>query len=402
MEHSVEIRDVWKMFRIYHERRDSLKDILSGRGRTAYEEFWSLREINLDIPKGQTIGIIGENGSGKSTLLKCITGILRPNKGAIAVDGKISALLELGAGFEPNLTGRENIYLNGSILQMTRKQIDAKVDSIIAFSELERFIDTPVKNYSSGMHMRLGFAIAINVNPDVLLIDEVLAVGDEAFQSKCYDAVIDIKNRGKTIILVTHDLEAVRKFCDSAVWLDGGRLMREGSTGDVIDAYRVEVHKKEREKMLQGVDEILPRGNRYGSGEARVTKLEMLDKNGQSVRGFDLGEPVKVVMDYEARPDLGELIFGVSIFAKDGTYCFGTNTGVDGLTISSSKGKGTVTLVFESLPLMAGTYLLDIGLFDQNAKHPYDYLSRTFDFKVRGGKKGESGFFHLNHEWEVS
>lgn len=399
--YAVEIKDVWKNFRIYHEKHDTLKETILKRGRTSFEEFWGLQGINMAINNGQTIGIIGENGSGKSTLLKCIAKIIEPTRGEIMVNGKVSALLELGAGFEPNLTGRENIYLNGSILQLTKKQIDESFDDIVKFAELERFIDTPVKNYSSGMQIRLGFAVAVNVDPEVLLIDEILAVGDEAFQAKCFDKILEIKNRGKTIILVTHDLVAVRKVCDSAAWLDSGRLMKEGSTAEVIDAYLGSVHKKEKEQLVDDIQEILPQGNRYGSGEVRIAELKIRDGNGVPTKMFDLGAPIKVSMRYESGKDLGDLVFGVSIFAKDGTYCFGTNSRVDDIVIPQSKGGGTVTLAFNAVSLMAGTYLLDVAIFDPTCSHTYDYLSRSYDFKIRGGRKGENGFYHIDHEWEI-
>jgi ABC-2 type transport system ATP-binding protein len=237
MTSTIQVNDVWKRFRIYHEKHDTLKDAVIQRRRSVFEELWVLRGLSLAVPPGQTIGLIGENGSGKSTLLKMIAGILRPDKGSIDVNGKISALLELGAGFEPNLTGRENIYLNGAILQMTRKEINERFDRIVEFSELEKFIDTPVKNYSSGMHTRLGFSIAVNVDPDILLVDEVLAVGDESFRSKCDDVFFDFKQRGKTIVIVSHDLGAVKKFCDYCVWINDGQIAAEGDTKKVVDTY---------------------------------------------------------------------------------------------------------------------------------------------------------------------
>lgn len=396
----IEIQNIWKKFRLYHEKHETLKDTILSRRRASYEEFWALSGIDLEVPQGQTIGIIGENGSGKSTLLKLIAGILRANKGEIRVNGKISALLELGAGFHPDLTGRENIYLNGAILQLSKREIDARFDQIVSFAELEKFIDTPVKNYSSGMYMRLGFAIAISVDPDILLIDEILAVGDEAFQSKCYDAILDFKNKGKTIVIVSHDLGAVGKFCDSAAWISGGKIAVQGSTIDVIDAYRSDVHRKEGLKA-QELAEKPVQGSRWGTGEARILEVELQDGEGKTKRLFETGESMQVRLKYTADQKLDEIILGVALFSKDGAYCYGTNTKADHITIDHKSGSGTVTLRYNSLPLLSGTYLLDVAIYDSSGSHPHDYLSKTCDFKVRGGKKGEMGLFYLDHVWKV-
>ena len=231
------VDQVWKRFRIYHERNQYLKaSILRGR-RARYEEFWALRDVSLEVREGEVFAIIGENGSGKSTLLKCLTRILTPEKGRIEVKRRMSALLELGSGFHPELSGRENVYLNGAILGMSRREIDLRFDEIVQFSGLERFIDTPVKNYSSGMYVRLGFAVAINVNPDILIVDEVLAVGDAVFQQRCYEKFAELRNAGKTLVVVTHDLGSVRTMADRAVWLSYGELKSEGTAGEVTSTY---------------------------------------------------------------------------------------------------------------------------------------------------------------------
>jgi ABC-2 type transport system ATP-binding protein len=234
---SIEIQNVSKLFRVYQGKNYSLKEKLLYWGKEKSEEFWALRDINLSIPEGASIGLVGRNGSGKSTLLKLISKILYPTTGAITVKGKMSTLLELGAGFHPDFTGRENIYLNGSILGFTRKEIDEKLPSIVEFSELADFLDTPVRNYSSGMYMRLGFAIAIHVNPDILLIDEVLAVGDYAFQEKCVNAIMKLKHDGKTIVFVSHSGEQVKQLCEKAVWLDKGRIRMFGDAEHVVREY---------------------------------------------------------------------------------------------------------------------------------------------------------------------
>ncbi|SHJ01026.1 ABC transporter ATP-binding protein [Desulfofundulus thermosubterraneus] len=234
---AVEVKDVWKKFRLYHDKAYSLKERVIFWGRQKAEDFWALKGVNLTVPKGSTVGLIGRNGSGKSTLLKIISRILYPTRGEVKVNGRVSTLLELGAGFHPDFTGRENVFLNASILGLTRKQTKEKLEEIIAFAELGDFIDNPVRNYSSGMYMRLGFAVAVHVAPDILLIDEVLAVGDLAFQEKCLAKIRELQKRGTTIIFVTHSPGQVEELCDVAVWLDRGEVRMQGSAAEVARAY---------------------------------------------------------------------------------------------------------------------------------------------------------------------
>src|SRR3954452_16576169 len=265
-----------KRFRLYHERNQSLKAALMRGRRAIVDEFWALEDVSLEVPKGSTFGLIGENGSGKSTLMKCMAKILRPDKGKLTVDGKVSALLELGAGFHPELSGRENVYLNGAILGLSQKELRGKFDEIVDFAGVGQFIDQPVKNYSSGMYVRLGFSVAINVDPDVLLVDEVLAVGDEAFQRKCNEKFSDLKSAGKTIVLVSHSMGAVHNLCDEVAWFSHGRIKMQGPARRVIDQVygRVQVDRE--------VDEAS--GNsRWGSGEGRIENIELLNADGKSV-----------------------------------------------------------------------------------------------------------------------
>ncbi|HEY5156265.1 MAG TPA: ABC transporter ATP-binding protein, partial [Acidimicrobiales bacterium] len=260
---AVSVEGVSKTFRLYHDRNQTLKATLMRGRRARYEEFQALEDVSLEVPAGTTFGLIGENGSGKSTLLKCMAKILRPDAGSITVNGKISALLELGAGFHPELSGKENIYLNGAILGLGSKDIDRKYDEIVEFAGLERFIDTPVKNYSSGMYVRLGFSVAINVEPDVLLVDEVLAVGDEQFQRKCNEKFAELRAQDKTIVVVSHALGLMRTICDQLAWFEHGHLRMSGDAGDVIDRYVAEVQTDRRE----GEGDDAPR---WGSGEAVI------------------------------------------------------------------------------------------------------------------------------------
>src|SRR3954451_5200641 len=244
---AVSAEGVSKRFRLYHERNQSLKAAFMRGRRAKYEEFWALRDIDLQIEAGKTFGLIGHNGSGKSTLLKCMAGILVPDKGRLQTNGKISALLELGAGFHPELSGRDNVYLNGSILGMSKKQIDAQFDEIVDFAGLETFIDTPVKNYSSGMYVRLGFSVAINVDPEILMVDEVLAVGDESFQRKCMDKFKEFRDDGRTVVIVSHALGTMRTMCDEVAWLDHGKLVATGRPGELVDQYTAASHEHDEE-----------------------------------------------------------------------------------------------------------------------------------------------------------
>ena len=240
----IELKNVSKKFRLYHEKTRSLKERILGRSKNVYEELWALKDVNLIIKKGETAGIIGVNGSGKSTLLKLIAKILYPTTGEIITKGKIATLIELGAGFHPDLTGKENVYLNGAILRMTRKEIDEKFNDIVKFAELEKFIDIPLRNYSSGMKMRLGFSIAVHVNPDILLIDEVLAVGDEGFRKKCYERIKEFQEQNKTILYVSHNLESVKNICNWTIWLDKGKIIKQGNSNEVVNDYLSSIKEK--------------------------------------------------------------------------------------------------------------------------------------------------------------
>ena len=289
---AVTVDALWKSFRLYHERNQYLKAaILRGR-RSRYEEFWALKGVSFEVPTGTTFGVIGSNGSGKSTLLKCLAGILEPEKGSVTVRGRISALLELGAGFHPELSGRENVYLNGAILGLSRKEISARFDDMVEFAGLEEFIDTPVKNYSSGMYVRLGFAVAANVDPEVLLIDEVLSVGDESFQRRCAEKIDEFRREGRTIVFVSHGLGQVGQLCEDAAWIEHGELREIGSALDVIQSYQGESHQAHR---VEG-----ERGSRWGSGEGQIVQVELLDASEQAQSVLTTLEPVTIRLELTA------------------------------------------------------------------------------------------------------
>lgn len=399
---AIEVSGVSKKFKLYHERNQTIKEIFINRGRARYEEFWALRDISLSLPKGRTLGLIGENGSGKSTLLKVIAKILKADSGIVTVSGKVSTLLELGAGFHPELSGRENIYLNGSILGLSKKQIDEKYDQIVAFSELEKFIDMPVKNYSSGMYVRLGFAVAINVDPEILLIDEILAVGDESFQRKCSDKIYDFKNTGKTIVVVSHGLEAVRNLCDTVIWLDHGVITGQGKGREVVDQYLDEVNKREQAKAETSQSAQADfEGTRIGSGEVEITGVEFFNQ-GKSSGFFKTGDTLTCRIDYIAKHKIDKPVFGVAIYRNDGIHITGPNTKTNRFDIVSVEGTGTVEFEVTGLPLLPGTYLFSAAVYDDACLKPYDHHEKMYSFKVvPGGSMETNGLVAMENTWRM-
>jgi ABC-2 type transport system ATP-binding protein len=389
------VDDVSKQYRLYHERNQSLKAAIMRRARVKYEEFWALRDVSLEVPEGKTYALIGENGSGKSTLLKCMAHILRPEKGRIETNGKISALLELGAGFHPELTGRENIFLNGAILGMTKKQLNQRFDEIVGFAGLEHFIDTPVKNYSSGMYVRLGFSVAINVDPEILLIDEVLAVGDAEFQRKCLEKFDDFRAAGKTIVIVSHALESVRNLCDTAGWLEHGVLRRLGPASDVIDEYLSESHTERAADGSHGV--------RWGTGEARVEKIEVLDASGEPVKRVYTGDTVVFRFHYKADTLIPKPVWGMALYTLDGVWVTGPSTREVGLFPDRLEPgeEGWVDLRVDRLLLLPGTYDVSASMFNITGAQVYDMRHRAFRFDVEFGDPHEEyGFVSLGGTWE--
>ena len=395
MSSAIVVDDVSKQYRLYHERNQSLKAAIMRRARVKYEEFWALRDVTFEVPEGATFALIGENGSGKSTLLKSMAHILRPEQGRIETTGKISALLELGAGFHPELTGRENIFLNGSILGMTKKQLNQRFDEIVDFAGLEHFIDTPVKNYSSGMYVRLGFSVAINVDPDILLIDEVLAVGDAEFQRKCLEKFDDFRAAGKTIVIVSHALESVRNLCDTVGWLEHGVLRRLGQSNDVIDEYLTESHT---DRAADGAH-----GTRWGSGEGRLEKIELLDASKEPVKRVRTGDTVVLRFHYAADAPIPKPVFGLAIYALDGVRVTGPSTRDGGLVPDQLDpgAEGYVDLHVDRLLLLPGTYDVSASLHNSAGTHVWDMRHRVLRFDVEFGDPHEEyGFVSLGGTWE--
>ena len=393
---AVRLDHVSKQFTLRHERSRSFQELFLNlvhfRLRPPKEEYWALRDVSIEVETGQMVGIIGENGAGKSTLLKLLTGIIEPTSGQITVNGRVSALLELGAGFHPDLTGRENVYLNGSILGFTKAEMNRFFDNILEFSEMQRFIDTPVRHYSSGMYMRLGFSIAIHVRPDILVVDEILAVGDEAFQRRCLDRIHEMKRRGVTIILVSHNLPQVRELCDQAIWLDRGEVQAEGAVERVLEAYTTQVSIEDEQLLLAaepggqkrdraGSDASSPW--RWGSHEAEIVRVELLDAEEQPRRVFETGEMLVVRIYFAAHQRIEQPQFGVALYHASGFHINGPNTVFAGLEIGAIEGEGYIDYVIDTLPLLEDTYLVSVALYDHEGDHAYDHHHQAYTFRVQ-------------------
>jgi len=368
----------------------------------------ALDEVNFKIKKGTTFGIIGENGSGKSTLLKVVAGITKPTSGRIDVRGKVSALIELGAGFHPEISGRENVYINGIMLGLSKREINEKFDEIVRFAELEEFIEAPVKTYSSGMYMRLGFSIAINVNPDILLIDEVLAVGDASFVPKCLDRIDDFRRRKKTILFVSHDLRTVEKICDQVIWLKEGKIRAMGHPKRVIDLYLQDIAGKQEEGLEKRQQDIEReqewkeerREDRWGKREIEIKKVRLKDLDGKEKHVFSPDEGMTIEIDVVAAQQIKDFVFGIGIFNSQGICCYATNTYLEDIEPLSIQGEGKVICRIEKLNLINGTYYFDVATHKKDG-YPYDYHQNLYSFMVFSLKKDE-GITRPKHSWIFS
>ncbi|MBN1297807.1 ABC transporter ATP-binding protein [bacterium] len=396
--------------------------------------FWALKQFDLRIASGETVGLIGSNGSGKSTALKLIAGILTPTNGTVRVIGRLSALIELGAGFHPEISGRENIFINGIMLGLTKQQIRSKFDEIVDFADLRAFIDNPVRTYSSGMFMRLGFAVAVHVDPDILLIDEVLAVGDQSFVHKCLERIFDFKRRGKTIVVVSHDLGSVEKLCSRAVWLSNGERRCEGPSREVIGSYLMSVARQEEaryasehEQIQEALEEqarrtvgqtgeskdgdggvpeaVLPdnaldTGKRWGNRKIEIMQFRIVDSVGRERYVFQTGEDVTFDVRFEAKEPVGKAVFGIGIYLQDGTWCYGSNTQIDRMEIDEFTGSGWFRLTFPAMPLIENSYLIDIAVHAED-QTPFDFHSRMYRIAFRSLHR-DSGIVRLHHSWSFS
>ncbi len=393
---AIHVDNVSKRFRLYKEKPESLKERIIRLGRNPSEEFWALQDISLDVVEGETIGLIGQNGSGKSTLLKCISGILRPTSGRITKSGRTAALLELGSGFHPDLTGRENIFLNSSIIGLTKRDTLRIFDDIVSFAELEEFIDLPVKHYSSGMYARLAFAVAVNVEPQLLLIDEVLAVGDEAFQRKCMQRIREFQTEGRTILLVTHGVETVRQICDRAAVLDHGKLISLGEPAEAVLVFRDSLLKREH----AGAEEADSKTEQGSTGD-EWRKHQQIRITGGSVEYAQLerrflraGEPLRVVLQYDAPRRVDDVVFAINIHDQNGNLLFGANTDTINADPGSVEGKGQVVFEFEEVPLLGGIYEISLGVHTHDGGVEYDHRAGEDVIEVLGSGK-VAGIVHL-------
>ncbi len=422
---AVEVRDVHKHYRRYGRRRvfGTLKSALLSRRGVALrsdEVFEALKGVSFDVAAGRTFGIIGRNGSGKSTLLKLIAGIGRPTAGRIRVEGRVSALIELGAGFHPEISGRENVFINGMMLGLSKREVERKFDDIVAFAELAPFIDAPVKTYSSGMYMRLGFAVAIHVDPDVLLVDEVLAVGDEAFTHKCLAKFAELRHRGKTVLLVTHAPDMVTRLCDEALWIDAGVVRASGDPKRVVDAYLMDVAIAEGRQLAAKkapapggpaatggpppsdppADLFRAEPGRWGTQEAQIVDVEIRCGPNAPARVMASGEAFELRLHVRAARPVTDVAFGFAIFNADGVCCYGTNTHIDGATSSSLEGDAQISVYVERLDLVDGLYSVDVAVHSQGGM-PYDYHRQLHSFRVQSAVK-DVGVLRPPHRWAAS
>jgi ABC-type polysaccharide/polyol phosphate transport system ATPase subunit len=430
MTNAIELREVTKIYRRYSGRQfATLKSALLQRSILRElkpdDTFPALRDVSFGVPRGSTFGVIGRNGSGKSTALKLVAGITKPTSGTVDVQGRISALIELGAGFHPEISGRENVFINGIMLGLSKREIQDRFDDIVEFAELRPFIDAPVKTYSSGMYMRLGFAVAIHVDPDVLLVDEVLAVGDEGFTHKCLDKFGEFRRRGKTILLVTHSLNLVERFCDEAVWLDAGEKRAEGDPKRVVGAYLTAVEHTEEQLLAAetaravddagrnrsaGPAEPVPidpttdmfqaTEGRWGSREVEITDVAFLDAAGQPAHVFHSGDAIAVRIKARASAPTDDFVFGIGLFNADGVCCYGTNTYLEEMNPERLAGDAEAIFAVDSLDLVEGTYKLDVAVHKRDG-YPYDYHRLLYTFRVKS-RTHDVGVYRPRHAWSFS
>jgi ABC-type polysaccharide/polyol phosphate transport system ATPase subunit len=435
---SITITNASKVYRRYSRRRQfsTLKSALLSRSLIGNlrpdETFPAVRNVTFSVPKGRTLGVIGRNGSGKSTLLKLVAGITKPSSGTVDVQGRISALIELGAGFHPEISGRENVFINGIMLGLTKREVTRRFDEIVDFAEMKEFIDAPVKTYSSGMYMRLGFAVAIHVDPDVLLVDEVLAVGDEGFTHKCLDKFAEFKRRGKTILLVTHSLGLVERFCDEALWMDSGEMKGIGDPKRVVGAYITDVEVSEEHQLAaadarahgsasvvspdEPASAVLPdhpietaegpadmfraTEGRWGSREVEITDVQLQGPTGDAGHVFHSGEALTVRIALRSPVAIDDFVIGIGLFNAEGICCYGTNTSIEELKGVRIFGDAEARFTIESLDLVEGTYKLDVAIHKFDG-YPYDYHRLLYTFRVKSRTK-DVGIYRPKHEWRFS
>lgn len=411
---AIEVKDVKKKFKVYLDKGSQLKERLLFRSRNRYEERWVLNGVSFEVKQGEAIGLIGHNGCGKSTTLKLLTRIMYPDSGSIELRGRVSSLIELGAGFHPDMSGRENIYTNASIFGLSKKEIDERMDDIIEFSEMEPFLDNPVRTYSSGMYMRLAFSVAINVNADILLIDEILAVGDVNFQAKCFNKLREIKAQGTTIVIVSHSMGQIEQICDRCIWIHEGKIKGEGLPRDIDKDYldfmgqkrqemAEEVQHKEEENAIEenttNEVEASETKKRWGNGKARFNDIYMSGLKNRRQTVFATEEKVEIHMKYKVKEVVEDAVFGIGIFRDDGLQCYGTNTRIEQFKRIDLKNDGEVSIHIEHLSLLPGKYTLDVAI-ESDMATPVDYYKEAYTFEVYSALT-DVGVFRIEHDWEV-
>ena len=389
---AIEVENLGKSYRLRGVAKTSLRDLLvSGWKREQAELFWALREVSFSVPRGASVGVVGPNGSGKSSLLGLIAGTITPTTGAVRTHGTISSLLELGAGFHPDLSGRENVYLNAAVLGIPREDVTRRMDHIIEFSGLRDFIDMPVKNYSSGMYVRLGFAVAVEMNPEILLVDEVLAVGDLAFQMKCFDRIRDFQKRGKTILLVTHDLVSVEQFCDEVKLIHQGRLVAQGNPSDVILTYLKTYMTRIGHLNVE----------EHGTRDVAFTNVRLLNEAGREAGTFTTGRRMIIEIGYRAHQRVEQAVFGFSLKTGNGFFIFGTNTQIMEVPVPPLEGEGVVRLTLDPLTLMEGKYFLSLSIHSWDHATQYHRREDWYPFAVKNESTAH-GVFQLPCRWDVA
>lgn len=405
----IQVENVCKKFKVYEDKGTSLKERVLFQKRRRQKERWVLKGVSFVVHKGEAVGLIGKNGCGKSTMLKMLARILYPTQGVVRLQGRVSSLLELGAGFHPDLSGRENIFTNASIFGLGRAEIERRLDAVIRFSELEEYIDDPVRTYSSGMYMRLAFAVAVHVDADILLVDEILAVGDVNFQAKCFEKIRDIKARGTTVVIVSHVLGQVQEICDRVIWIADGVVRESGPPKETVDLYLAAMEQKRVDRLEEefqtgaGLPGFCRDGaHREGSMEIRFTDAGIHNAQGKRAVFFQAGEPMEIRLNYQAKKAGEKINFTISITRDDGTYCFGTSalSGADPMMELVSLSEGEASMTVENNYLAEGRYLVDIGIQDLQ-EHKYDYIYNALEFRIRDAYHAEKGIVHLPRHWKI-
>ena len=406
---AIKATDIGKKYEIYNKPSHRLKEVLFLGKKRFHQDFWALRNIYLEVEAGSTVGVIGNNGAGKSTLLKLLIGTTKPTSGELIINGRVSALLELGAGFHPEFSGKDNIYLNCSILGMTKEEIDSKFEGIVHFSELGDFIYHPLKIYSSGMYMRLGFSVAISVDPDILIIDETLSVGDEYFRGKCLNKINDFNKRGKTILFVSHEMEMVRNLCDFVILLEKGEIIAQGSADDVADIYLKKVRALEEDRMrIINTPDKTNEYPRWGSGEVEITEVKMFKGDNEERYVFQTGEKVVITITYTVKKNVKRPVFGIGLFRSDGTYITGANhlwhRNPKHIEKLQEGEKGTIECMISDFPLLKGNYYLTLYCYNHSLPAPtaIDHMEKAVKFKVIENEIIEHGIVSIPTKWEIN